>query len=162
MIEAAIRDLTAADWPAVRKIYAEGIATGDATFELRPPDWPTWDRAHLSTCRFVMVATGEIVAWAALAPISDRSVYAGVAEVSIYVSASARGRGRGKRLLRHLMTQSERAGLWTLQAGLFPENKASVQLHLSCGFRRVGVRQRLGRQHDRWRDVVLLERRRSE
>lgn len=148
------------DWPAVRRILEEGIATGHATFETAAPSWEAWDGGHLDACRLVGEGeAGEIVGWAALSPVSGRCVYGGVAEVSVYVGAEHRGRGVGRALLEALVQASEAAGLWTLQAGVFPENGASLSLHERCGFRRVGVRERLGRHGDRWRDVVLLERR---
>ncbi len=152
-------------WPAVRSIYAEGIATGNATFETEAPDWEKWDKGHRQDCRFVAVETGNkasVLGWAALSPVSGRCVYAGVAEVSVYVAARARGCGIGKLLLEALARESEARGIWTLQAGIFPENLASVALHRSCGFVEVGVRRRLGKLGDRWRDVLLLERRSSK
>jgi L-amino acid N-acyltransferase YncA len=148
------------DWPAVKAIYDEGIATGDATFETGAPEWETWDQSHLPL-RLVAREHGEVLGWAALAPVSERCVYEGVAEVSVYVAARARGRGVGASLLGELVRRSEAAGLWTLQAGVFPENAASLRLHEGAGFRVVGTRERIGRQGDRWRDVVLLERRAS-
>jgi phosphinothricin acetyltransferase len=154
-----IRPLDAGDWPAVRAIYAEGIATGNATFEQEPPAWEAWDRSHLATCRLVAEHDGRVVGWAALSPVSDRCVYGGVAEVSVYVAEVARGHGVGRALLQALVEESEREGLWTLQAGVFPENLASVRVHEQCGFRVVGRREKLGRLRDRWRDVLLLERR---
>jgi L-amino acid N-acyltransferase YncA len=155
----AIRLLDPRDWPVVRDIYLEGIATGDATFQTAAPSWEAWDAGHLPGGRLV-AAEGETVAgWAALSPVSSRPVYAGVAEVSVYVAAAARGQGVGRRLLARLVEESERLGLWTLQAGIFPENVASLALHRSCGFRVVGRRERLGQMHGRWRDVLLLERR---
>jgi L-amino acid N-acyltransferase YncA len=147
------------DWARIREIYSEGIATGNATFETEAPGWAAWDAAHRSDCRLVALTGGHIVGWAALAPVSARQVYAGVAEVSVYVSASVRGHGIGMRLLTALIQESERAGIWTLQAGIFPENMASIALHEKCGFRKVGVRERLGQLRGQWRDVVLLERR---
>mgnify|MGYP003681949572 CR=1 FL=1 len=147
------------DWATVEAICQEGIATGDATFEVRPPQWEDWDRFHLPDCRLVARRQGQIVGWAALAPVSPRPAYAGVAEVSIYVTASARRQGVGKALLQALVQASEQAGIWTLQAGVFPENEASMALHRSCGFRLVGYRERLGELNGVWRDVVLLERR---
>jgi L-amino acid N-acyltransferase YncA len=147
------------DWPAVRDIYAEGIATGNATFETVVPDWAKWDTAHHRECRLLAKDGHAILGWAALSPVSSRQVYAGVAEVSIYVAGSARGRGVGKALLKALIEASERRGIWTLQAGIFPENVASIRLHKSCGFREVGVRQRVGQLAGVWRDVCLLERR---
>jgi len=149
------------DWPAVRRIYEEGIATGVATFETGVSGWEEWGLWHLDSCRLVARAGEEVLGWAALSPVSERPVYGGVAEVSIYVGQAARGRGAGKRLLEQLVIESERAGLWTLQAGIFTENEASIRLHRSCGFREVGVRERLGRLDGVWRDVLLLERRSS-
>jgi phosphinothricin acetyltransferase len=159
-------------WPAVREIYREGIATGNATFATEVPDWEKWDSSHRKDCRLVALQPfakdSELViplekvtaiGWAALSPVSTRSVYRGVAEVSVYVSAAARGRGVGKTLLRALLHESEANGIWTLQAGIFPENIASIALHKSCGFREVGVRRRIGKLGDSWRDVLLLERR---
>lgn len=154
-----VRALTAADWPRVRAIYAEGIATGHATFERETPAWEAWDVGHLSAARLVAEVNGEVCAWAALAPVSKRAVYAGVADVSIYVAAAARGRGVGRLLLEALVREAEDAGVWTLQAGIFPENVASLALHEGCGFRRVGRRERIGAMDGRWRDVMLLERR---
>jgi L-amino acid N-acyltransferase YncA len=157
---ASCRTLTAEDWPAVKAIYEEGIASGDATFEQTAPPWPDWDAAHLSGCRLVAIGgDGRVVGWAALTRVSSRCVYAGVAEVSVYVASSARGRGVGTQLLTALVERSETHGLWTLQAGVFPENVASVALHERCGFRVVGRRERLGQMDGRWRDVLLLERR---
>jgi phosphinothricin acetyltransferase len=159
-VDVSCRSLTAEDWPDVKAIYEEGIASGDATFERAAPPWPDWDAAHLSSCRIVALSgDGRMVGWAALSPVSSRCVYTGVAEVSVYVTSSARGRGVGTRLLTTLVERSEANGLWTLQAGIFPENTASVTLHERCGFRIVGRRERLGQMGGRWRDVLLLERR---
>jgi L-amino acid N-acyltransferase YncA len=155
----AIKPMTAGHWPAVRAIYQHGIATGDATFETAAPTWAAWDAGHLAGHRLVAATDGEVVGWAALSPVSDRCAYAGVAEVSIYVAAGAAGRGVGRALLERLVAGAEAAGIWTLQAGVFPENAASLALHRRCGFRTVGVRERLGKLDGRWRDVVLLERR---
>jgi L-amino acid N-acyltransferase YncA len=168
-----IRSLAADDWPAVREIYREGIATGNATFETESPTWEKWNAGHREDCRLVAVeqshgpdadsaAKSELLGWAALSPVSSRRVYAGVAEVSVYVAAAARGRGVGKALLQALVNESEAKGIWTLQAGIFPENTASIALHKACGFREVGVRRRIGRLGDIWRDVLLLERRSSK
>ena len=154
-----IEPLTADDWPVVRTIYAEGIATGQATFETDVPDWPAWDAARLACCRLAARRGAVLVGWATLGPVSSRPVYRGVAEVSVYVAATARGQGIGRALLAALVVASEEAGLWTLQAGIFPENTASVALHERCGFRIVGRRERLGQMHGIWRDVLLLERR---
>jgi L-amino acid N-acyltransferase YncA len=147
------------DWPAVRAIYEAGIATGNATFETAPPAWEEWDAAHLPDHRLVARDHGEVLGWTALAPVSDRCAYAGVAEESIYVAPAARGQGVGRELLAAVVASAERAGIWTVQTGIFPENQVSVRLHQGCGFRVVGVRERLGRLHGRWRDVLLLERR---
>jgi len=155
----AIAALTPEDWTDVRRIYAEGIATGNATFETDPPAWEAWDRSHRSDSRLVARTGGRIVGWAALSTVSERCAYGGVAEVSVYVGADARGRGVGRRLLDELVKASEEAGVWTLQAGVFPENAASIALHERCGFRIVGTRERLGKLRGIWRDVALLERR---
>jgi L-amino acid N-acyltransferase YncA len=160
-------------WPGVREIYREGIATGNATFETELPDWEKWDSGHHKNCRLIALeprdeAIAEILipldgvrvlGWAALSPVSSRRVYAGVAEVSLYVAAAARGRGVGKALLQALVEESEKNGIWTLQAGIFPENADSISLHHSCGFREVGIRHRIGKLGETWRDVMLLERR---
>ena len=160
-------------WPAVREIYREGIATGNATFETEVPDWEKWDSSHRKDCRLVALEPRaerilevliplegvHVLGWAALSPVSSRRVYNGAAEVSVYVAAAARGRGVGKALLQLLVQQSEANGLWTLQAGIFPENAASISLHRLCGFREVGVRRRIGTLGDTWRDVLLMERR---
>jgi phosphinothricin acetyltransferase len=148
-----------ADWSRVNAIYREGIAGGDATFETEAPDWEAFERSHFSTCRLVARAGREVVGWAALSSVSSRCVYAGVAEVSVYVADAAQGRGVGRRLLQHLVRASEAAGVWTLQAGIFPENRTSLSLHGAFGFREVGVRERIGRHGGRWRDVIVLERR---
>ena len=147
------------DWPAVRAIYEAGIATGNATFETAVPDWPDWDAAHLAEHRLVARQHGRVLGWTALAPVSDRCAYAGVAEDSIYVAPEAQRSGVGRALLEAVVASAERGGIWTVQTGIFPENQASVRLHQACGFRVVGVRERLGRLHGRWRDVLLLERR---
>jgi len=151
--------MTAEDWPSVRQIYEEGIATGNATFEKSAPDYDAWDRGHLSRCRLVAREDGEVAGWAALSPVSSRCVYGGVAEVSVYVRETARGRGVGLALMKALVEESEKAGIWTLQAGIFPENAASIDVHGKVGFRIVGVREKLGVMDGRWRDVVLMERR---
>jgi L-amino acid N-acyltransferase YncA len=147
------------DWPAVRRIYEQGIATGHATFETEAPDWAAWDESHLPDQRMVARMDGEVMGWVALAPVSRRPVYRGVAEVSVYVAEEARGKGIGRALLSGIVETSERAGIWTLQTGIFPENESSLGLHRSLGFRPVGLRERIGRQRGVWRDVILLERR---
>jgi phosphinothricin acetyltransferase len=155
---ALIRDLRPDDWSAVRAIYEDGIRSGDATFETEPPSWEAWAAAH-PKLRLVAERDGEVVGWAALSPASTRHCYRGVGEVSVYVAAAARGAGLGRALLERLVERSERGGYWTLTAGVFPENDASRRLHQACGFREVGVRERLGESGGIWRDVVLLERR---
>jgi len=159
MNEGVIDAMRPDDWPAVEAIYREGIATGLATFETETPSWERWDAAHRPDCRLVVRAGERVLGWAALSPVSDRCVYAGVAENSIYIAAAARGRGIGKALLRALVEASEAAGIWTLQTGIFPENAASLALHQVCGFRIVGIRERIGQLHGTWKDVVFLERR---
>lgn len=154
-----IRGMEAADWDGVRAVYLEGIATGDATFETEAPDWEKWDASHLPHCRLVAHSGSMVAGWAALSPVSARRVYAGVAETSVYVAAGFRGEGVGRALLGALVSCSEEHGVWTLQAGIFPENVASLALHRQFGFREVGRRERLGKMRGRWRDVVLLERR---
>lgn len=149
------------DWQAVRAIYLEGIATGNATFEQAAPEWETWDSGHLSNARVVARSGSDVLGWAALSPVSSRCVYAGVAEVSIYIAERARGRGIGQKLMDRLIADSEAAGIWTLQAGIFPENAASIALHGRAGFRILGRRERPGQMNGRWRDVVLMERRSS-
>jgi L-amino acid N-acyltransferase YncA len=158
-MEVSVKEMCAGDWERVRAIYLEGIATGDATFETDAPTPEAWDAGHLSECRLVARVGGEIAGWAALSPVSSRCVYGGVAEVSVYVAAAARGRGVGRALLASLVAASERSNLWTLQAGVLAENVASIGLHTACGFRVVGKRVRLGKLKGVWRDVVLLERR---
>lgn len=147
------------DWEGVRAVYVEGLATGQATFETEAPGWERWDAAHLSFARLVARAGERVSGWAALSPVSSRPVYAGVAEVSVYVGREARGRGLGRSLLAALIEESERHGVWTLQASIFPENAASVALHKALGFRVVGTRERVAKLKGRWRDTVLLERR---
>ena len=156
--------MTAAHWPQVRAIYEQGIATGLATFATSAPTWEAWDRDHLAACRLVAVdadygGSGQVLGWAALSPVSGRCVYGGVAEVSVYVAGAARGRGVGRQLLAALVAASEAHGLWTLQAGIFPENTTSVSIHAGAGFREVGRRERIGQLHGAWRDTLLLERR---
>jgi L-amino acid N-acyltransferase YncA len=157
MEDLRIEPLLEDDWPAVAEIYREGIATRQATFETEVPEWNAWDEAHLPEHRLVARLGQEVVGWAALMPVSRRAVYAGVADLSVYVAAPARGRGVGRALLTALVDSARAGGLWTLQAGVFPENGASLALHRSLGFRQVGVRERIGRLDGEWRDVVLLE-----
>lgn len=153
-------EMNAGDWEQVRSIYLEGIATGVATFETGAPAWEKWDAGHFRKMRMVArVTEGVILGWAAVSPVSDRCVYGGVAEVSVYVGEQGRGQGVGRVLLEALIEESEQNGIWTLQAGVFPENTASIKLHLRCGFRQVGRRERIGKLNDVWRDTLLLERR---
>jgi phosphinothricin acetyltransferase len=147
------------DWPAVSSIYKEGMETCNATFEQTLPTWEHWDNAHLKHSRIVAILEGKIVGWAALSPVSARAVYAGVAEESIYISSAHRGRGIGARLLSRLIAESELNGIWTLQAGVFPENTASVNINLNLGFRKVGYREKIAKLNGVWRDTLLLERR---
>jgi L-amino acid N-acyltransferase YncA len=154
-----IENMRPGDWERVRQIYEEGMATGHATFETNAPSREQWDGAHLPFARLVARRADEVIAWAALSPVSNRCVYGGVAEVSIYVAAAGRRSGVGRALLRALIAESERRGIWTLQAGMFPENVGSLALHRSCGFREVGRRERIGKMNGRWRDILLLERR---
>ena len=154
-----IRALQPDDWREVARIFEQGIRTGLATFETSVPTWPEWDAAHLPEHRLVAILDGRVAGWTALSPVSGRCVYVGVAEHSVYVAAEAQRRGVGRELLAALIDSSERGGIWTLESGIFPENTASVALHAALGFRVVGLRERLGRLHGVWRDVLLLERR---
>ncbi|HEX5884577.1 MAG TPA: GNAT family N-acetyltransferase [Pyrinomonadaceae bacterium] len=155
----AIDQMKASDWEQVRSIYLEGIATGDSTFETDAPSWDKWDEAHLQFARLVMRDGNRILGWAALSPVSKRNVYRGVAELTVAVTESARGEGVGRALLEALIDESEKNGIWTLQASIFPENAASLKLHLRCGFREVGRRERIGLLNGVWRDTLLFERR---
>jgi phosphinothricin acetyltransferase len=155
-----VDDMKADDWAGVRSIYLEGIATGVATFETGAPAWEKWDAGHFQKMRLVERDMNDVIlGWAAVSPVSDRCVYGGVAEVSVYVGERGRGRGVGRVLLQALIEASERNRIWTLQAGVFPENVASIKLHLRCGFREVGLRERIGKLNGIWRDTLLLERR---
>ena len=147
------------DWETVRSIYAQGIASEDTTFETQVPDWEEWDTNHLPGPRLVARSNEQVIGWAAVSPVSSRCIYSGVAEVSVYVAAQFRQRGVGKLLLQALITESEQAGIWTLQAGIFPENTRSLALHKSCGFREIGIQEKIGQNDGIWRDVILLERR---
>ena len=147
------------DWPHVARIYAAGIATRNATFETDVPSWEHWDATHLAEHRFVATDRDQVVGWIAASAVSDRCCYAGVADLSVYVDPEAQGHGVGGTLLERLIESTEAAGIWTLQAGVFPENEASIALHRRCGFRLVGTRERLGQLDGDWRDVLLLERR---
>ena len=160
--DVTVRAMRPGDWADVRRIYAEGIATGNATFETEVPDRRILDRTWLPGHRWVAELDGEVVGWAAAAPVSARAVYSGVAETSIYVGDGHRGRGVGKALIHRQVTAADDAGLWTLQSSIFPENRAGVALHRSAGFRTLGMRERIGRHHGAWRDTVFLERRRTD
>jgi phosphinothricin acetyltransferase len=154
-----IAELEQLHWPEVARIYAEGIATGNATFETDVPTWEHWDSVHLPDHRFVALREGEVVGWVAVSPVSDRCVYDGVVENSVYVDARARGQGIGRQLLEQLVESTEAAGIWTIQTGIFPENEASLRLHERVGFEVVGRRKRIGKLHGVWRDVLFIERR---
>lgn len=154
-----IRTLTPEDYTQVASIYKQGIDTGLATFQTEATDWTEWDKSHLPHSRLVTVIDNHVVGWAALSPVSNRCVYAGVGEVSIYIDEKHRGKGIGKLLLEKLVTESEYNGLWTLQAGVFPDNVGSIKLHEACGFRQVGYREKIGQMKGIWLDTILLERR---
>ncbi|MET1056616.1 MAG: N-acetyltransferase family protein [Pedobacter sp.] len=154
-----IENLKPAHWPEIRRIYLEGIATGQATLQTTAPSWDEWDKAHLANLRYVAIIKNEVAGWVALSPVSSRCVYAGVAEVSIYISGTFRGMGIGSQLLKHVISESEKSNIWTLQSGIFPENTASMRLHENEGFRLIGYREKVGKMLDKWRDVNLLERR---
>lgn len=147
------------NWKQVSKIYKEGINTENATFEFDIPSWESWYSAHMACCNIVAISDNTILGWAALSPVSNRMVYSGVAEVSVYVSEKFKRMGVGKALLKELIKLSEQNGIWTLQAGIFPENKVSIDLHKKCGFKIVGTREKIGKMNGFWRDVVLMERR---
>ena len=151
--------MTEEHWPQVRRIYEQGIATQNATFATEAPDWTEWAARHLPTCRLIALRDTKIVGWAALSPVSSRHVYRGVQEVSVYIAESSRGQGIGLRLLNALVAESERNDIWTLQAGIFAENMASIRLHERAGFRVVGRRERIGCLAGQWRDTILMERR---
>jgi L-amino acid N-acyltransferase YncA len=163
MVSAAITisDLRPEHWPGVARIYTEGIATGNATFETEVPNWEAWDAAHLANHRFVALDGDRVAGWVAISPVSDRCVYGGVVENSVYVSREDQGRGIGRALLQRLIDTTEAAGIWTIQTGIFPENEASIRLHERVGFTIVGRRSKLGNLHGVWRDVCLMERRSS-
>jgi L-amino acid N-acyltransferase YncA len=158
-MNSVIDQMRASDWEQVRAIYLEGIRTGHATFETEAPSWEQWNDAHLPVARVVMRDGERVLAWGALSPVSKRQVYRGVAELTVYVAESARGQGIGRTLLEALIIESERNGIWTLQASIFPENTASVELHRRCGFREVGRRERIAMLNGVWRDTLLFERR---
>lgn len=154
-----VREMLAQDWINVSKIYAEGISTGYATFETEVPTFESWDGAHLKSCRLVAVSDDIVLGWAALSPVSSRCVYGGVAEVSVYIGKNSRGKGAGLMLMTELIKKSEEEGLWTLQSGIFPENKGSIRLHQKSGFRYIGKREKVGKRDGLWKDNLLFERR---
>ena len=151
--------MKAGDWEQVRSIYLEGIAAGNSTFETEAPSWEKWDEAHHQFARLVIRDGQKVLGWAALSPVSKRNVYRGVAELTVYVTESVRGQGAGRALLEALINESEQNGIWTLQGSIFPENTASIKLHLTCGFREVGRRERIAMLNGVWRDTLLFERR---
>ena len=153
------RPIKATDWEIVAEIYRQGIETNNATFQQQIPTWEEWDNGHLKNCRVLASIDNKIAGWAALTPVSGRCVYAGVAEVSVYVADNFRGQNIGKMLLNKLIIESEKENLWTLQAGIFPENIASLTIHEKVGFRKVGYRENIGKMNGEWRDTVLMERR---
>ena len=154
-----LQELRPGDWNDVRAIYQQGIATGQATFEAKLPEWEEWDKGHLQDLRYIAQKDNKVCGWAALSPVSGRCVYGGVAEVSIYVHEDCRGQQVGYQLLEHLIAESEKKGLWTLQAGIFPENTGSIRLHEKLGFRFIGFREKVGKMNATWRNVNLYERR---
>lgn len=157
--ELILRDLKETDWKQVSRIYQEGLDTGNATFETNIPDWKTWNLGHIKKCRIIAEIDTKIIGWAALSPVSSRCVYGGVAEVSVYVSSKFSGQKIGTQLLERLISESETNGIWTLQAGIFSENKSSIIIHERLGFRTVGYRERIGQMKGIWRDTILLEKR---
>ena len=157
-----IQPLLPIHWEDVKRIYEEGLATGNASFQTVAPSWEEWDKTHVLYPRLIATENEQVIGWAALTAVSGRCVYAGVAEVSVYVSEIARGKGVGKNLLKSLIEESEKNNFWTLQAGIFPENKASIKIHEDCGFRIVGVREKIGKMNNIWRDTLLLEKRSSK
>lgn len=156
------RKMLASDWEMVSKIYAEGIATGFATFETETPTYESWNVAHMSSCRIVAIENEKILGWVALSPVSSRCVYGGIGEVSVYVGINNRSKGIGRLLMKKLIQESEAEGLWTIQSGIFPENKSSIELHKKLGFRYIGKRERIGKLHGEWKDNLLFERRSTQ
>jgi len=158
-VEVEFRQITKDDYNQVAEIFRQGIETGNATFETQIPSWKKWDSAHIQSCRIVAILDSTVIGWAALIPVSTRKVYIGVCEISIYISKNYRGLKIGNKLLERLIDESEKEGFWTLQAGIFPENSASIRLHQNHGFRIVGYREKIGQMNGIWRDTLLLERR---
>jgi phosphinothricin acetyltransferase len=155
-----IEEMTNGDWEQVVKIYLEGINTGRATFQTEIPNWENWNKSHINSCRLVARLGNKVLGWVALSPTSSRCVYAGVAEVSIYIGEEYRGKGIGTALLTNSIKMSEENGLWTLQSGIIKENTESIALHKRCGFREIGVREKVGKMSNgKWHDVILMERR---
>lgn len=153
-----LRSLTPSDWPLIKRIYEEGLATGMATFETAaPPNWEAWDQKYLRVCRWGAVGENQLMGWIALTPFSKRRVYRGVGEISVYVGAGYRGKGVGKQLMQKVISEAPEQGLWTLQSAIFAQNKTSIQLHLDLGFRQVGIRERIAMRDGQWHDNVLLE-----
>ena len=159
MVGITIRQMEPCNWEKVKIIYEAGIATGVATFEVSAPGWEQWDKGHLSFARLIAVNEETVLGWAALSAVSGRCVYGGVAEVSVYIADDHRGKGIGKALLQALITESEANGIWTLQAGIFTDNTASVKLHEGVGFRLIGYREKIGKLKGQWKDNFILERR---
>ncbi|MCS4436176.1 GNAT family N-acetyltransferase [Aquiflexum gelatinilyticum] len=158
-MKTSIEPMNPSHWEDVSTIYAEGIQTGNATFQLVIPTWQEWDKDHLKKCRLVCLFEGKVIGWAALTPVSGRCVYAGVAEVSVYVAERFRGKKIGFQLLEQLIKESEDENFWTLQSGIFPENSGSIKIHEKLGFRIVGFREKIRKMNGKWRDTLLLERR---
>ncbi len=154
-----VREMKRSDWEEVAQIYAQGIATGFATFEQKVPDYPVWDSAHTAKCRLVAVKENTILGWAALSQVSHRYVYRGIGEVSVYIDLENQGKGIGKQLMHQLIDKSEKEGFWTLQSSIFPENESSIALHKKVGFRYIGKRERVGKINNNWKDNLLFERR---
>ena len=159
MSKVIIEEMKDESWGAVQQIYNAGIATKNATFQTKAPEWEAWDQSHRKDCRLIAKIDNQVAGWVALSNVSNRCVYAGVAEVSIYIDPAFRGMGVGDQLMKQLITESEKHGIWTLQAGIFPENKASIALHLKNGFRILGIREKIGKMEFVWRDTAMLERR---
>jgi phosphinothricin acetyltransferase len=162
MSKVVIETMSDQSWESVQRIYNDGIATKNATFQTQAPDWNDWDQAHRKDCRLIASIENQVAGWAALSNVSSRCVYRGVTEVSIYIDSHFRGMGVGDVLMKQLIAESEKSGIWTLQAGVFPENKASIALHLKNGFRIMGTREKIGKMDQTWRDVIMLERRSTE
>jgi phosphinothricin acetyltransferase len=159
-MELRIREMKDTDWEAIGSIYREGIETNIATFQREVPTFEEWDRSHIKACRMVAEENGQVVGWVALSAVSSRCVYSGVAEVSIYIKAECRGRGIGVKLLQYVIEASEKEGFWTLQSGIIESNKASIALHKKAGFRMIGYRERIAKDHHgEWQNTVLMERR---